>query len=98
MVVRQARVKYGTKRRMLSAAAFGEFFMRELRRTNDLVWLSMAEALLKGEGLTPVILDAGISAVEGGIGAFPRRLMITESEEALARRLLQDLDSAYEPA
>jgi Putative prokaryotic signal transducing protein len=71
--------------------------MRELRRTNDLAWLSMAEALLRGEGLSPVVLDGAISAAEGGIGAFPRRLMITEDEEAQARRLLKELDAAYGP-
>ncbi len=68
--------------------------MRELRRTNDLVYLSYAQALLRGEGLNPVVLDAGMAVMDGSIGALPRRLMVPESEADAALKLLAELDAA----
>jgi hypothetical protein len=52
--------------------------MRELLRSNDLVHLSWARAMLSAEGIDSVLLDDNISGVEGSIGAFPRRLMVAE--------------------
>jgi hypothetical protein len=49
--------------------------MRELLRTNDLVHLSWARAMLAAEGIETVVLDDYFSGVEGSIGAIPRRLM-----------------------
>jgi hypothetical protein len=69
--------------------------MRELRRTNDLVYLSFAEAALRGQGLSPQIFDAALSAVEGSIGALPRRLVVPEEEAAAALAVLADLDAAH---
>jgi hypothetical protein len=37
-----------------------------------------------------VLLDQHISAVEGGIGAFPRRLAVREEDAAEARRVLRE--------
>lgn len=68
--------------------------MRELRRTNDLVYLSYAQALLRAEGLSPVVLDAGMAVLDGSIGALPRRLMVPDSEGDAALKLLADLDAA----
>lgn len=67
----------------------------ELRRTNDLAWLSMAEAMLRGEGLEPLILDANASAVDGSLGAVPRRLMIARPQAWMARSILSALDEIY---
>jgi hypothetical protein len=69
--------------------------MRELRRSNDLVYLSFAEAALRSHGLHPHIFDAALSAVEGSISAFPRRLVVPEEEEAAARTLLDQLDAEH---
>ena len=55
--------------------------MRELLRSNDLVHLSWAQAMLAAEGIASVLLDDYVSGVEGSIGAIPRRLMV--AEEAL---------------
>ncbi len=70
--------------------------MRILRRTTDLVYLSFADAALRAAGYTPIILDGAIAAAEGGIGAFPRRLAVSEREEAGARAVLDALDAAHD--
>jgi hypothetical protein len=62
--------------------------MRELLRTNDLVLLSYASHLLEEAGITAYVFDSYMSAVEGSIGALPRRLMVEEEEYLRARRVL----------
>ncbi len=52
--------------------------MKEVLRTNDLVLLSYATHVLAEAGIDAVVFDAHISAVEGSIGAFPRRLMVDD--------------------
>lgn len=64
--------------------------MVELWRTNDLAGLSYAEALLKDAGLTPFILDAHMSVLEGSNGALPRRLVIDGDQAARAKAILRD--------
>ena len=64
--------------------------MREVLRTNDPVALSFAQALLRDAGLDCVLLDAHIAAVEGSIGAFPRRLVVDESDYSEAAELLAE--------
>jgi hypothetical protein len=58
--------------------------------SNDLVRLSFLGALLRDAGIACVLLDSHVSAVEGGIGAFPRRLAVAEAEAARARRVLAE--------
>lgn len=67
--------------------------MEEVFRTTDLVKLSFACHLLAEEGLEYFVADQFISAMEGGIGAFPRRLMVASEEAARARRVLAELAS-----
>ncbi|MFN8757252.1 MAG: DUF2007 domain-containing protein [Tagaea sp.] len=62
--------------------------MREVLRTNDPIALSFAQALLRDAGLECVLLDAHIAAVEGSIGAFPRRLMVVDDDYGEAAELL----------
>lgn len=64
--------------------------MRVLLATTDPVRLSFLVALLRSAGCTPVVFDAAISAIEGGIGVFPRRLAVPEEEAARAIRILRD--------
>src|SRR5262249_29803368 len=64
--------------------------MREILRTNDIVVLSYARDLLEQAGLQAVVADAHISAMEGSIGAFPRRLLVADPDQREARRLLQE--------
>lgn len=64
--------------------------MREVIRTNDAVLVSLAEAVLRDAGIECHVADRHMSIVEGSIGAFPRRILVVEDDEALARRVLTD--------
>ena len=64
--------------------------MRVLLATSDPVRLSFLVALLRDAGLAPVVLDGHISALEGGIGACPRRLAVPAEEERQAVRVLAE--------
>jgi len=50
--------------------------MKELLRTTDAVLLTFVAALLRDAGISAMIADVHISAVEGSIGAFPRRVLV----------------------
>jgi hypothetical protein len=64
--------------------------MRIVAITNDPVRLSFLGALLADAGVKSVVLDQYMSAVEGSIGAFPRRLAVAPEDEAQARRILRE--------
>ena len=64
--------------------------MRLIAQGVDPVRLSFLMALLRDAGIGCVLLDQHISAVEGGIGAFPRRLAVAEEDLAQARRVLRE--------
>lgn len=64
--------------------------MTELLRSNDAVLLSYVDALLSADGIACVVLDGHTSALEGSIGAIPRRLMVDSGDAAAARRLLKE--------
>ncbi|MDP9138982.1 MAG: DUF2007 domain-containing protein [Pseudomonadota bacterium] len=65
--------------------------MVELLRSNDMVLLSYVLHLLQDAGLTPVVFDEHTSAVEGSIGALPRRVMVAEEDLPRARRIVGNL-------
>lgn len=58
--------------------------------TSDLVRLGYLQALLADAGIESVVLDQHISALEGGIGAFPRRLAVRDEDLARARTILRE--------
>ncbi|MFK7940445.1 MAG: DUF2007 domain-containing protein [Roseovarius sp.] len=64
--------------------------MKLLMRTNDPTQIAFAKALLQGEGIDCFELDVNMSILEGGIGIFPRRIMVAERDYAAARRALLD--------
>lgn len=70
--------------------------MKEIVRTNNPALLSYVEALLKEAGHNYFIADQNISIAEGSIGAFPRRVLVPEDEEAAARKLLAAADLGAE--
>ncbi|HHN67794.1 MAG TPA: DUF2007 domain-containing protein [Thermopetrobacter sp.] len=70
--------------------------MRVILRTNDLVLLSYARHLLAEAGIESYVLDQHFAAVEGSIGAFPRRLAVAEEELAAARLALAELKEHLE--
>ena len=67
--------------------------MKELLRTNDLVRLSWAQAVLAEAGIACLVLDEHTSLIEGSIGAIQRRLMVGEDDHTRARRLLAEADA-----
>ena len=68
--------------------------MRTVVLSNNLVRLSFVQALLRDAGISAVLLDAHASAVEGSIGAIPRRLVVAEDDEAQALRVLREAGEA----
>ncbi|HLY90156.1 MAG TPA: DUF2007 domain-containing protein [Acetobacteraceae bacterium] len=64
--------------------------MRELVNSNDPVRLSFLTALLADAGIMAVLLDVHTSAIEGSIGAIPRRLMVAAEDERRAREVLRE--------
>ena len=64
--------------------------MRVIATTTDPVRLSFLEALLADAGIAHVVLDRHISAIEGGIGAFPRRIAVADEDERRARTVLRE--------
>jgi len=68
--------------------------MRIVAVSNDLVRLSFLGALLRDAGIGSVVLDGHVSAVEGSIGAIPRRLAVAEDDEHRARRVLAEAGEA----
>lgn len=58
--------------------------------SNDPVRLSFLVLLLADAGIDAVLLDQHTSAMEGSIGAIPRRLVVQETDHARALRILAD--------
>jgi Putative prokaryotic signal transducing protein len=52
--------------------------------------MSFLISLLRDAGIEPVELDRHVSAVEGSIGAFPRRLAVILEDADHARRVLRE--------
>lgn len=70
--------------------------MVELLRTNDLVLIGFLEGLLEADGIPVLVADSHMGALEGSIGAFPRRLLVPEDWAPRARRLATEAGLAAE--
>ena len=68
--------------------------MRVIVVTNDPVRLSFLVALLVDAGIAPTVLDEHASAVEGSIGAIPRRLAVAAEDTRAALRVLREASEA----
>lgn len=64
--------------------------MQELIRTNDFVLIDVVRGLLESENIPVLVADSHISALEGMIGAFPRRLLVPADWAERARRLITE--------
>ncbi len=62
--------------------------MKELIRTNDPVFLSWLQSALSDAGIEAVVFDQYTSAIEGSIGALPRRVMVLEDDLVRARQII----------
>ncbi len=72
--------------------------MKPVLRTNNLVELSWAQAVLAEAGIDAVVFDAHSSMAEGNIGAIPRRLMVEKMNESRAASVLHAARSALDSA
>ena len=59
--------------------------MKELLRSNDPVWLSYVRHVLAEAGIEFLQLDDHMSALEGSVGAIPRRIMVLAEDLPRAR-------------
>jgi len=66
--------------------------MKELLRTTDPTVIAFATAMLDGEGIAAFAMDVHMSILEGGIGLFPRRLMVRDQDLFRARIVIADND------
>jgi hypothetical protein len=64
--------------------------MHVLLCTNNLIRLNFLVCLLRDAGIEALVLDSHVSAVEGNIGAIPRRLAVAEDDKYPARRVLAE--------
>ncbi len=64
--------------------------MKEILRSNDVVFLSWADALLRAAGIESVVFDAHASVMDGSISAVQRRMMVADGDHARAKQLLTD--------
>lgn len=72
--------------------------MKELLRTNNLVYLSFVQAVLKDAGIQTLLFDAHMSVMDGSIGALPRRLMVADDEFQRAEKVLAEAEPLADPA
>ncbi len=64
--------------------------MKELLRSTDPTVMAFASALLEGEDIDCFQMDVNMSILEGGIGIFPRRLMVRGDDYEAALRVMRD--------
>ena len=72
------------------------FGMVTLVRTTNTVRLSFLRALLADSGIPSEVFDGNISALEAGIGAFPRRLAVSTAQRLAAETVLRDAGEYYD--
>lgn len=65
--------------------------MKPVLKTNDPVRLSYAVSLLEGADIPHLVADEHVSAIEGSIGIFPKRLLVPEEYEERAKAALKPL-------
>jgi len=70
--------------------------LREILRTNDMVLVSAVGALLDGANIKHVLLDGNMSVLEGSAGAIPRRMLVSDDDDAAARQLLTEAGLGHE--
>ena len=64
--------------------------------TTNAVRLSFVIALLRDASIPAYVFDAGISALEAGIGVFPRRVMVPSERFLAAKIVLENVQEFYD--
>ena len=70
--------------------------MVTILRTTNAVRLSFLQALLADSCIKAEVFDANISALEAGIGVFPRRLVVASEYRLAAETVLIDADEFFD--
>ena len=70
--------------------------MECLVKTTDLVRLTLLQSLLSDAQIPYQIFDQHISALEAGIGIFPRRIMVRTGWLRASRNVLADEGQLYD--
>ena len=70
--------------------------MVTILRTTNAVRLSFLQALLADSGIKAEVFDVNISALEAGIGVFPRRLVVASEYRLAAETVLIDADEFFD--
>ena len=63
--------------------------MKEILQTTDMTIIAFATAVLRGEDIAAFVLGVNMSVMEGGIGLFPRRMMVADAHNFRARAILK---------
>ncbi len=71
--------------------------MKELLRSTDPTIIAFASALLQGEDIDCFQMDVNMSILEGGIGIFPRRMMVRVDDYDQAARVMRDNEIPLSP-
>ena len=66
--------------------------MKELLRTTDPTVMALATALLDSEDIASFQFDVNMSVMEGGIGIFPKRLMVADRDLFMAEAIMRDAE------
>ncbi|MBL4615866.1 MAG: DUF2007 domain-containing protein [Magnetovibrio sp.] len=66
--------------------------MFELVRTNDPVLISWLQAHLSDAGIEVLVLDEHMSIMDGSVLAIPRRIMVAQKDQFVAKTILAEAD------
>jgi hypothetical protein len=75
----------------------GQGALREILKTNNLVELNFAQAVLKDAGIACAVFDANMSVLDGSMVILPQRLMVADEDAADATALLKEAFAAPSP-
>ena len=70
--------------------------MEQLLTTTNTVRLSFVLALLRDARVPVFVFDTKISALEAGVGCFPRRVMVPSERLLAAKIVLQNAQEFYD--
>jgi hypothetical protein len=71
--------------------------VQEILKTNNLVELNFAQAVLTDAGIDSVVFDANMSVLDGSMVILPQRLMVAGGDAARATALLKEAFAAPSP-
>jgi hypothetical protein len=67
--------------------------LKELLRSNDLVYLSWIRSIFKEAGIQIFVMDEHMSVLEGSANAIPRRVMVSEHDHVQAMKVMKNAKS-----